>query len=214
MKGTRNWSKWALSALTVGAVLGTAGLLYASGADPHAAADAGSHGGGAVHHDSLSPEKLKDLMWRVLNFAALLAILLKFVKKPLVDALKGRRESIRVEMEDLEARRAEAQREYKEYEGKLSGIDEELTAMVEKAIAQGQTEKERIIAEAEKAAGNIQKQAEMAIQSEMTDARRRLKAEIADQAAAMSEEIIKKNLQDTDQEKLVEDYLVKVGGLK
>lgn len=211
MKNSRKWTQIALAVLAAGVVIGVAGAVCASGADPHAAADAqgAAHGGGP-----LSPEKLKDFGWRVMNFAALMIILIKFLKKPLADGLKNRREGIRAEFEDLEARRGESEREYKEYEGKLAGIDDELKDMVEKAIAQGQKEKERIIEEAERAAESIQRQAEMAVQNEIAEAKRRLKAEIVEQAAVMAEEILKKNLQDADQDKLVEDYLTKVGGLK
>ena len=206
MKHNKKWSKIALAAMTLTAVIGTAGILYAAG-------------GGGDHsmtgpHGALSPAKLKDLLWRVLNFAALVLILVKFLKNPLVDALKGRKQSIAAEFEDLEARRSDAEREYKEYESKLAGIDDELKQMVETAIAQGQKEKERILEEAEKAAENIKRQAEMAVQGEIADAKRRLKSEITDQATLMAEEIIKKNLQDADQEKLIDDYLTKVGGLK
>lgn len=203
MNDSRKWKQIALAVLTAGAVVGIAGAVYAAGADS---------AGGA--HGSLSPEKLKDLGWRVMNFAALMIILVKFLKKPLADGLKNRKEGIRAEFEDLEARRGEAEREYKEYAGKLAGIDDELRDMVEKAVAQGQKEKERIIEEAERAADSIKRQAEMAIQNEVMEAKRRLKVEVTEQAAAMAEEIIKKNLQPTDQEKLVEDYLSKVGGLK
>ena len=201
MKNSRRkkWRQLILALLTAGAVVSIAGIALA-------ASDA--HGG------PLSPEKLKDLGWRVMNFAALMIILVKFLKKPLADGLKNRQEGIKAEFEDLEARRGEAEREYKEYEGKLAGIDDELKAMVDNAIAQGQKEKERIIEEAERAADSIQRQAEMAVQNEIADAKRRLKAEIAEQAAVMAEEIIKKNLQDADQDKLVDDYLTKVGGLK
>ncbi len=232
MKQNKKWSKLAITALTLTAVIGTAGILYASGGDPHAAAAgheaathvadahaAAGHAAAVDHsmtgpHGALSPAKLKDFGWRVMNFAALVVILLKFLKNPLVDALKGRKKSIAAEFEDLESRRSEAEQEYKEYESKLAGIDDELKQMVETAIAQGQKEKERILAEAEQGAENIKRQAEMAVQGEIADAKRRLKTEITEQAALMAEEIIKKNLQDSDQEKLVEDYLTKVGGLK
>lgn len=207
MKTNKKWSKVILGALTVCAVIGTAGIIYASSGGGEGSSMTGPHG-------SLSPAKLKDFMWRVLNFAALMVILIKFLKKPLVDALKGRKQGIAAEFDDLEARRSEAERQYKEYESKLAGIDTELKDMVEKAIAQGQVEKEKIIEEANRAAESIKRQAEMAIQNEIMQAKRRLKIEVTDQAAAMAEEIIKNNLQPTDQDKLVEDYLIKVGGLK
>jgi F-type H+-transporting ATPase subunit b len=223
MKQNKKWSKVALAALTLAAVIGTAGVLYASGGDPHAAATAGhvvdAHAAAADHsmtgpHGTLSPAKFKDFGWRVMNFTALAIILLKFLKNPLVDALKGRKQTIAAEFEDPEARRSDAEQEYKEYESKLAGIDDELKQMVETAIAQGQKEKVRILEEAEQGAENIKRQAEMAVQGEIADAKRRLKVEVTEQAALMAEEIIKKNLQDADQEKLVEDYLTKVGGLK
>ncbi len=205
MKTNKKWSKIALAALAVCAVVGVAGMVHAS-----------SGGGGSMtgEHGSLSPSKLKDFMWRIMNFAALMIILIKFLKKPLVDALNGRKQGIAAEFEDLETRRADGESEYKECEAKLAGIDDELKDMVQKAIAQGQVEKERIILEANKAAENIKRQAEMAINNEIAEAKRRLKTEVTEQAAIMAEEIIKKNLQDADQEKLVEDYLTKVGGLK
>jgi F-type H+-transporting ATPase subunit b len=218
MKKNKRWSKIALTALALAAVIGTAGIIYASGGDPHAAEAAGEAHGAASSmtgpHGPLSPAKLKDFGWRVMNFAALMVILIKFLKKPLADALKGRQQGIAAEFDDLETRRADAERNYKEYEAKLAGIDDELKNMVEKAIAQGQVEKERIIAEANRAAEGIKRQAEMAVQNEIAEAKRRLKTEIAEQAAIMAQEIIKKNLQDADQNKLVEDYLTKLGGLK
>jgi len=217
MKNNKRWSKIALTALALAAVIGTAGIIYASGGDPHAVEAAGeAHGASSMTgpHGALSPAKLKDFGWRVMNFAALLVILIKFVKKPLADALKGRQQGIAAEFEDLETRRADAERNYKEYEARLAGIDDELKTMVEKAIAQGQVEKARIIEEANRAAEGIKRQAEMAVQNEIAEAKRRLKTEIAEQAGIMAEAIIKKNLQDTDQNKLVEDYLTKLGGLK
>ena len=54
----------------------------------------------------------------------------------------------------------------------------------------------------------------MAIQHEITEARLRLRSEIAEQAVEMATELIKKNLKDSDQNKMVEDYLEKVGAIQ
>lgn len=196
--------------LASGVLVAIAALSWASGSEPHGAAEAGNAHGG---HELVSVPLLKDLLLRVINFALLVAILVKFGKKPVMGALHGRTQKIREEFEDLEAKRAEAEKEYKEYETRLSSVDDELKDMVEKAVAQGQEAKERIIAEAEEAAENIKRQAEMAVQTEITEARRRLKDEIANQAAEMAEEIIRKNLKSADQEKLVKDSLDKAQSL-
>ncbi len=202
-----------VSLLLVGVSLAVIAFCWSSLPELSAVAEAsseatgGAHEGG--HQDMLSPAKLKDLLLRVINFALLVAILVKFGKKPVMDALHGRTRKIKDEFQDLEGKRTEAEREYKEYEARLSSVDDELREMVEKAAAQGQETRERIIAEAEEAAEAIKRQAEMAVQTEITEARRRLKDEIAEAAAVMAEEIIRKNLKSADQDKLVEDCLAK-----
>jgi len=181
--------------LAVACLLLSAGMLYASGGE-------GGHGGSG---GLFPPEKVKDLLWRTMNFAVLVVILVKFLSKPLANALSGRRMEIMTTFEDLNERRAEVEKTYKEYEAKLSRIDQEVESIIQTARAQGEAEKERIIAEAERAAGDIKRQAEMAVQHELAEARRQLLAEIADAAAKAAEELVRKNLQAEDQVRLVKE---------
>jgi F-type H+-transporting ATPase subunit b len=159
----------------------------------------------------IATEKWWDLLWRALNFAALLVILLKFGAKPVANMLKGRQLAIKEQFETLEAKKAEADKSYQSYEAKLSQIDQEVKQIMENAIAQGVEEKDRIIAEANRAADDIKRQAEMAVQHEIAAVQLQLREEVANQAVLMAEELIRKNLQKDDQVKLVEDYLEKVG---
>jgi F-type H+-transporting ATPase subunit b len=159
-------------------------------------------------------EKWLDLLWRTLNFAGLLVILIMALKKPIANALHGRRQAIIEKFEDLEAQKSEAERVYNEYEAKLAKIDDEVRAIISNAVQQGEAEKNRIIEEASRAAGDIQRQAEMAIQHELAEAKLRLRSDIAEQAVRMAEDLIKQNLKDTDQTKMVEDYLEKVGAIQ
>jgi F-type H+-transporting ATPase subunit b len=180
-------------------------------AEHGAAADAGH---GEVHSSPLAPEKLKDLFWRAVNFIALIIILVKFGAKPIMAGLTGRQQQIREELDDLTRRRDEAERSYKEFEVRLAGMEREMERVVEKAIAQAQTEKERILAEAERAAEDIKRQAQAAVQAEMEDAKRLLREEVAEQAAAMAEELIVRNLTPADQIAITEQYLERVGAVQ
>ena len=203
MRKDVNWSKLGLSALAVMGVVGAAALAHAS-ADAHAAVADGFLG--------IPSHKWWDLGWRTMNFAALMIILVKFLKKPIVDGLRGRREGIKEEFDSLEAQRSESEAQYQEYAGRLNGLDDELKEMVAKAVAQGEVEKERIIAEANDAAEQIKRQAENAVANAVAEAKVNLKNEVADQATVMAEEIIKNNLTADDQSAIVDGYLVKVGG--
>lgn len=181
-------------------------------ADAHGAT---GNGHGEVHASNpLSPEKLKDLFWRTVNFIALIIILVKFGAKPIMSGLSGRQQQIREELDDLTQRRDEAEQSYKEFSAKLAGMEKEMELIVERAIAQAQVEKERILADAEKAADDIKRQAEAAVQAELEEAKRLLREEIAEQAAAMAEELIVKNLTPADQVAITEQYLERVGAVQ
>ena len=182
----------------------------ASGHDATASSD--GHGGALA--SSLAPAKLKDLFWRTVNFLALVVLLVKFLAKPIGTGLSGRQQQIKEELDDLSIRRDEAEKSYKEFEVKLAGMEHEMELVVQKAIAQAQNEKERILADAERAAEDIKRQAEAAVQAELEDAKRLLRAEIAEQAAAMAEELIVRNLTPADQIAITEQYLERVGAVQ
>jgi F-type H+-transporting ATPase subunit b len=167
-----------------------------------------------VAFDSLAPEKLKDLFWRILNFIVLMFILVKFGAKPLGSGLSSRRKKIVAEIEDLEKKRTEAQQSYSDFQAKLAGAETEIDKVVERAIAQAEVEKVKIIEKAEQAAADIKRSAEQAIQNEMAEARKTLKNDVADQAAVMAEELVVQNLTDADQVKIIENYLDKVGAVQ
>ena len=141
---------------------------------------------------SLSPAKLKDLGWRAMNFFALAIILVKFLGKPISNAMGGRRMAIVNQFEELNERRSDVENTYKEYEAKISQIDTEVAGILDAAMAQAETQKAKIIEDANRAAEDIKKKAQMSIQHELSMAKTKLRAEVADQAVVMAEEIIRK----------------------
>ena len=229
MNRKTNWSKVGIVALTVLCLFAMVGMLYASsGADTgHVSPDAtvehaaGGHGdvahgddahGHGEHHSSLTTPKLKDLLWRCTNFAALVIILLVFASKPIAAGLNSRREGIAARKDDLEAEKTKAQKMYSEYETKLSKIDAEVKNIIDAAVAQGEKEREQIVADAERVAVDIKRKAESAVHNATIEARRSLRIEMADKAVEIAEELVKKSLKPKDQNRLIENCLAKVGG--
>ena len=203
MKRNGKWSKILGISLFLLALIGISSLVYASSAAPTGPTFWG-----------LPTDKWWDLLWRTLNFAVLLIVLIKVLAKPIANGLHARQQSIKEQFTDLEERKAEADNAYKTYEEKLASIDQEVSDIIQSAVAQGEAEKERIISDANRAAEDIKRQAEMAIQHELAEAKLKLREEVSNQAVVMAEELINKSLQDADQVKLIEDSLAKVGTLQ
>jgi F-type H+-transporting ATPase subunit b len=185
----------------------------AHGTAEHAEHAAAGHGEGHVA-PMLTKAKLWDLLWRALNFAALVFIMVKFLSKPIAAGLGGRKRQIQDELETMQEKRDEAEQAYKAFELRLAGMEGEMVELVEKAKAMAEDEKIRILAEAEASAKDVRHQAEAAVQGALAQAKSQLQAEIAEQAVAMAEELIVKNLTPEDQVAITEQYLERVGAVQ
>jgi F-type H+-transporting ATPase subunit b len=170
-------------------------MVFASG-------QAGGHG--------YSSELWWDLVWRTINFTILAAVLFKVLTKPIGNLLSGRQASIKDNFDELDAKKVEAEKRYAEYEKKLSTIEQETKKVVQEYIEQGEAEKKRIIEEAEKTAESIKKQAQFAVEQEMKRAKLALSAEAAELSVKLAEDLIKKNLNESDHKKLINEYIAKV----
>ncbi len=168
---------------------------------------------GEAHHELLSHAKLVDFGWRCMNFAALVVILVKYVVPPLGKMFSDRRMAIVNQFEELNERRVEVEKTYKDYEAKLGSVDQEVAGILKTAMAQAEAEKERIIGDAKRTAEDIKRKAAVSVQNELSKAQEQLREDVAEQAAAMAAEIIKKDFTEDDQTKLVEDYLGQVGAM-
>jgi F-type H+-transporting ATPase subunit b len=119
-------------------------------------------------------------------------------------------QGIQNQLNDLEARKAEAEKQLAECNQKLGELEKEADRIVSEYIRQGQDAKARILNEAESAAQKIQAQARRNIEHEFEQTKARLQREIFEQSLASAEALLKRNVTADDQSKLVEDYLQKV----
>ena len=148
--------------------------------------------------------------FRVMNFAVLVIVLVFVLRKPLSQALGARITGIKNQLEDLEARKAEAENQLAEYNQKLSRLEKESEKIVEDYIKQGNEAKARILKEAEAAAEKLQVQARRNIEHEFKQAKLKLQVEIFETSLAKAEEIIIGKISGEDQDRLVDEYLRKV----
>jgi F-type H+-transporting ATPase subunit b len=148
--------------------------------------------------------------YRVLNFAVLAAVLVFLLRKPLSQALDSRIKGIQAQLEDLEAKKVEAEKVLSEYSVKIARLSQESEAIVAEYIRQGNDAKARILKEAESSAYKLEEQARRNIENEFELAKQRLQHDIFEKAMVKAEEIIKKNITTDDQNRLVDEYLDKV----
>jgi F-type H+-transporting ATPase subunit b len=188
-------SQWFWCLLAVLSVLLTVGYVWAS-----------SEGG----HGAPATEPPIRLLYRVMNFTVLAGALFFLLRKPLAQALAARRQGIKDRLADLEKQKADAEKQLSEYKAKLARLDKEIGKIVAEYVKEGEAAKVKILEQAKVAAEKLQEQAKKNIEHEFQKARQELKAEMAEQAVSMAEALIKKNITDEDQKRIVDEYLTKV----
>ncbi len=190
-------SHWTMIAIV--AVILLMGLVpaYGSGGE-----DGGEHGGS-------KPWVMTDTA-KVLNFSVLAIGLFLLLRKPASQALNSRIKGIEQELEDLETRKATVEKQLAEYNSKLASLDKEAEQVIAEYIRQGEESKARILKEAESAAEKLKEHAHKNIENEFKQAKLELQAEIVEKALAKAEQVIKDQVSEADQDRLVDEYLDKV----
>jgi F-type H+-transporting ATPase subunit b len=170
-------------------------------------------GGEEGAHHANSGAVAKDFAWRVLDFGLMAVLLVYLLTKPIRNGLSGRREGIEKALSDAVAAREAAEAKFAEYDVKLSKASAEIEEMSVAIRREGELERERILANAREMAQKITAEAEKTAESEILRARTELRQEASRLAIALAEELLKKQINAGDQQRLVDEYVSKVGEL-
>lgn len=187
------------------AILAVLVMILAAGLEPALAAS-----GGGDHGEAHSPPWMMTDTAKVLNFTVLAVGLFLVLRKPVSQALGGRINGIKEELEELETRKADVEKQLVAYNAKLATLDQEAEQVIAEYVRQGEDAKARILKVAEASAEKLKEQARKNIAHEFQEAREALQAEIVDKALVKAERIIKAKVGSDDQERLVDEYLEKV----
>jgi len=145
------------------------------------------------------------MLW--LNFGILVALFLKFARKPLMDMLRGVRDKLEEELGALKKQHGNKKSNMDSEESKLREIQQHLDAIRARIIEMGEKEKQKIIEQAKVSAAKMIEDAKAYSQFQMTKARKQLSDEMVDIAISKVEARLKQEISKEDNEKLVSEFL-------
>lgn len=192
--GRKAWISKGLVHGILATVLLTAGSVWASSAEHEAAAK------GFENTD----------FYRIMNFAVLAIGLFIIIRKWVVPLFRDRIKGIKEQLEDLEARKKEAEAKLAHYHERLADMEKEAEKIVESYIAQGKEAHARIVEEAKASAEKLEAHAQHQIENAFQRARAELQEAIIEKAMAKAETVIREHISAEDQARLVDEYLEKV----
>ena len=152
-------------------------------------------------------KKIWMTSWRVLNFLILAFFLVKLLKEPLSRFLQESARSIRENLQGTEEAFLLAEGELEEVEKRLESLEEE-TQKLRTAIGElGEKERDKIIANARQTAEHTLEKARLEAGYSVEQAKSQLRRQVIDEAVRIAEESVRKAITNSDQKRLVDEYL-------
>lgn len=152
-------------------------------------------------------------LWKFLNLAIFVSILAYFVKKPLSEVFKAKRESIRAELIKAEEEKQAALAQLTTAEAKLVGVDSEREIILREAKEEIDAEKLRLAAQAEAEAKKLREQTAGEVSRIGQVARLQLRRFAVDESLRKAEDKLKVSIDVAADAKLVKSGIQAIGGL-
>jgi len=165
---------------------------------------AGDAGGGSWINDWLMPNTGLTL-WTIVTFLVLLFVLKWKAWGPLMDALDARAKQIEESLSKAEKVTAEAEVQAEKNEKVLQKARSEAQEIVSKAREAGDKLKQKLETDGKEQYDNMLNKAKEQIDAEKQKALNEIKSTVVDIALEASEKVIKRNLNNDDNKKMIED---------
>ena len=150
---------------------------------------------------------LMDFIWKVVNVVVLGAIIYKFAKKPVGNALSSSAETAKKLIIDAREAEENLTAELDNMRSKIAGLEKEAEQMVKNARKDAQIEKERIIEEGRHEIERMKSQASFALEQESRKAEADLRYWVAEESVKLAEKDLKQEMNQNQQNKLAEKYM-------
>ncbi|WP_026695999.1 F0F1 ATP synthase subunit B [Peribacillus kribbensis] len=148
-----------------------------------------------------------DIIFQLVMFIILLALIKKFAFGPLMGIMKERESHIANEIEAAERSRADAHKALEEQRELLKQSRSEASALIENARKQGDAQREEIIAAARAESERIKEGAKIEIEHQKEQAIAALREQVASLSVMIASKVIEKELTEADQQKLINEYI-------
>lgn len=147
------------------------------------------------------------IIWTILTFLVLLALLRKFAWKPLLESLHKREEHVKMSIERAEQAKQDAERILEENRKQLSRAESEAQRILGEGRVLGEKLKNEIVEQANQQSRRMVEQAKQEIERDKEAALSHLRSEVASLAIKAAEKILDENLDQAKQSKIIDAYL-------
>jgi F-type H+-transporting ATPase subunit b len=153
-------------------------------------------------------------VWKLVNLFIFVGAFILILRRPIGQSMQARREAIRKELMRAQEERNAARAKLEEVNARLARLGDEVAALRTKTEREAAVERERLARMTEEEARKLREQAQREIERAGKAARLELRRFAAEQSVELAEQLIKRDLRETDDERLLHDYIEELGGVR
>ncbi|HVF33515.1 MAG TPA: F0F1 ATP synthase subunit B [Acidimicrobiales bacterium] len=168
------------------------------------------HAGEDESHNPILPET-SELVYAVIAFLVLLALMWKFAFPAVQKAMDGRTQRIRDNLDEAERTKAEAQRILEEYQRQLADAKNESARIIDEARQTAEQMRRDLMVRAEAEVNELRDRSRQEIEAAQVRAVADLRTQVSELAIGAAEVVVQKNLDRDTNRALVERYIEQVG---
>ncbi len=150
------------------------------------------------------------LVFVVINFLGLLVLLRLFLWEPILGILDKRAETIQGDLDSAATDRREAESLKTQYDRQIVGAKQERQQLAAEGRSEGEAEKQRIVAEAKAESERVMARTKEELTAAAARARTELQKEVGQLSVQVAEQILRREVRAEDNERLVQEFLVKL----
>lgn len=145
--------------------------------------------------------------WKFLNLAIFLALMIYILRRPISDALAGRRDAIKQEMVDAETKRVRAMEKANEAQAQLEHLDADIQSVREQAHKEAESERERLAAATTRELEKLRQQAQREMETADKIARKQLREFFVMKSIDVARQSISSQMRPEDEAVLINDSI-------
>ncbi|MDP4285226.1 MAG: F0F1 ATP synthase subunit B [Bacteroidota bacterium] len=150
---------------------------------------------------------------QVINFLILVWLLKRFLYKPVLNAIDEREKKIADQLNDAEAKKAEAQKERDEFEQKNEDFDKEREARLDKVQEDAKAEKQRLFEEVRTESNTLRAKYETALKQEEQNIADTIKRKTQDEVFAIASKALSDLASASLEEQLIKMFVKRIQDL-
>lgn len=152
-----------------------------------------------------------SILLHILNAAILLTALYFLLYKPVRKYMNARAEGVAQELKRVEDAKSDLEIVHKQAQDELAAARKQAAETVAASVSQAQEQAQHVLEEARQNADDLMNQTRTEADALMKNARDEMRGEVANLSVNIAGRLLQREVKKEDHEKLIDDFLKKVG---